>query len=540
MSASSEMQAEVQSASGNRPSGLEWGLLVVGLIGVNHYAWLLDDAFIFFRYADNWVLQGNGLVYNRGEFVEGFTSPAWLLLLSAFRATGMDYWHIVRLVGGATFVLFWWTLVTLNRALSPLPSPGRPAVPTLNFPLAYMALTYGVLCYFTSGVETPLVQLTAVLFALYLVRPESWPASVAVGAATLIRPELALASALAIAYAGFTMRRIPWRATGVAAATIGSWIIFRVVYYAELLPNTFYLKDLADWDQGLTYAWETLTTYWVPLVVILFVPLTIALQRRRLPIELKPRLAMLGIAALIALYLVRVGGDPRHYRYLAFSFCLAAASLAGLAEYALRTWRVRPGGGRHDRALIASAGVLVALFMATRHPPQLGAHPIHGDVPHSMVDGINDAAYHRNHPRMRYPVWSWQPIQHKLPAPHGSDGYQAVSTASWCEWAWRTSNVRVIQNLGLTDPLLARVEMEPDRPAHKSGLQAMAEDIRAVHQRYTAAPGMYRLAVEQKVAADWIERNLETIELVERKIYNRHDPSENIGLAFTFTDRIQP
>jgi len=43
---------------------------------------LIDDAFIFFRYADN-LLAGLGPVFNAGERVEGFTSPLWLLLLAA-------------------------------------------------------------------------------------------------------------------------------------------------------------------------------------------------------------------------------------------------------------------------------------------------------------------------------------------------------------------------------------------------------------------------------------------------------------------------
>ena len=61
---------------------------------------------------------------------------------------------------------------------------------------------------------------------------------------------------------------------------------------------------------------------------------------------------MLGIAVVIALYLIRVGGDPRHYRYLAFSFCLATAALARLVEHALRTFVPAFGGRALDRAEI--------------------------------------------------------------------------------------------------------------------------------------------------------------------------------------------
>jgi hypothetical protein len=162
-----------------RPRPHEWLVLVIGIVLVNHYAWLLDDAFVYFRYVDNWVLLDYGLVYNRGEFVEGFTSPAWALLLSVLRATGLDYWHIVRLLGLVTFSGTWWMLVLLDRELSPHRGSrprsdggaGAQNPLVLNFPLIYLGLNYGVLCYFTSGVETPLVQLVAVAYAMYLARP---------------------------------------------------------------------------------------------------------------------------------------------------------------------------------------------------------------------------------------------------------------------------------------------------------------------------------------------------------------------------------
>jgi hypothetical protein len=51
---------------------------------------------------------------------------------------------------------------------------------------------------------------------------------------------------------------------------------------------------------------------------------------------------------------------------------------------------------------------------------------------------------------------------------------------------------------------------------------------------------MYRMAVESGHAAPWIRDNLESIELIERKIYNRHDPLENLWLVTLFPARIEP
>ncbi|KPJ64637.1 hypothetical protein AMJ44_12375, partial [candidate division WOR-1 bacterium DG_54_3] len=48
-----------------------------------------DDAFISFRYVRNFV-NGDGLVFNPGERVEGYTNFFWILLLSLFLKLGFD------------------------------------------------------------------------------------------------------------------------------------------------------------------------------------------------------------------------------------------------------------------------------------------------------------------------------------------------------------------------------------------------------------------------------------------------------------------
>ena len=59
-----------------KPSPVEWCCLAGGLFLSIHYAWLLDDAFVYFRYIDNWLFLHFGLVFNKGEYVEGYSSPA--------------------------------------------------------------------------------------------------------------------------------------------------------------------------------------------------------------------------------------------------------------------------------------------------------------------------------------------------------------------------------------------------------------------------------------------------------------------------------
>ena len=55
---------------------------VFGAISVWGYRWVCDDAFVSFRYAKN-LVNGYGLVYNVGEYVEGYTNFLWTLLIAA-------------------------------------------------------------------------------------------------------------------------------------------------------------------------------------------------------------------------------------------------------------------------------------------------------------------------------------------------------------------------------------------------------------------------------------------------------------------------
>ena len=139
-----------------RPARIELLYSFAGLGLVLHYAWLLDDAFVYFRYIDNLLFLHLGLVYNAGEYVEGFSSPFWTLLLIPLRATGIDYWLLVRALAGGAFLAFALLLVRLNRDFLGAAKHGA-QTPTLNFPLAFLALNYGVASYFSSGVESPLI-----------------------------------------------------------------------------------------------------------------------------------------------------------------------------------------------------------------------------------------------------------------------------------------------------------------------------------------------------------------------------------------------
>src|SRR5512146_2324217 len=60
-----------------------WQYILASSFVINgqHYYVLFDDAMISMRYAWN-LAHGNGLVWNAGERVEGFTNPLWVFYMS--------------------------------------------------------------------------------------------------------------------------------------------------------------------------------------------------------------------------------------------------------------------------------------------------------------------------------------------------------------------------------------------------------------------------------------------------------------------------
>jgi hypothetical protein len=524
-----------------RPSLVEWLCLAGGVLLSIHYAWLMDDAFIYFRYVDNLLYLGHGLVYNAGEYVEGFSSPLWAVLLVLGRATGLDFWTLTRILGVLAYVLFWALFVLLGHRTS---GPG----PRLNLPLVYLTFNYAVLCYWTSGLETPLVQVAAPLYALFLVAPRSRVLQACVAVTPMLRHELALPFLMAFAWLWFRERRFPRFLTLATFVLSGSWMLFRVWYYADVFPNTFYLKDQADFAQGLTYLADTTSVYHVyPVLGVLLVGFVVSFftgrgadadgGRKYVP----ERLVMLAMALPILFYVVRIGGDPRHYRYLAFPFCLVLCAGSGVAERLLA-----PLAARARAVTVLVLGLALALGTASLYPRQLSAHPFTREDRHTIVEKINDASRHRYDERMTYPAWGFAPEKEQKERyaahlrAHPQRPYVETITEHWCVTAYERFDARVVHSLGLTDPILARANVPTTRPAHKPGLKPLAAEMQAIIAAAgdTPRPNMYREAVEAGRAPRWIADNLETIEEVERKMFNQHGLFTNLKLAGTLPGKV--
>jgi hypothetical protein len=121
--------------------------------------------------------------------------------------------------------------------------------------------------------------------------------------ASLTRPDGVLFAAVCGVWllAGRDLRGALALAGGFAALWLPA-TIWRIAYYGDVFPNTYYAKSaaIAWWSQGAYYARIYAARYW-PL--LLAVPCA-ALVRPRRPVALA-----LALAAVYTLYVMRVGGD---------------------------------------------------------------------------------------------------------------------------------------------------------------------------------------------------------------------------------------
>ncbi len=498
------------------PAPIEWCYLSVGALLMVRYRWIMDDAMVYLRYLDNLLFLKLGLVFNAGEYVEGFSSLGWVVLLIPLRAIGLSFETIVLGVGIVVFACFGYGLVVLNRKLAP------EGAPVVNLPLALLLGNYACLSFFTGGLEVVLVQLLAVVFALFFIEPQSRLWQVGVALAPVVRHELVVPLLLALVFVR-AQRRIALRIGILAVAALGLLVAFRVVYYAELVPNTFFVKDDVEIRRGLTYLWETVSTYGTAWVAAAGVIATWWLLRRRALTFAPARLWMLAAAASVAAYVVKVGGAPLHYWYLAFPFCLSLATTAGLAEGLL----AREFRGRRIVAWTAGLALFAATILA--YPIRLERHPLSADLGLRNGKGFSDPEWHRKlFRRDSYGIDAKPDYSATMP-----DGeYRGVSMHGLCALMFERIDYRWVHGFGLTDPILARVDVEEHRAGHKRRLFLLANDLRELREspEYRRIGGLGQ-AVEDGVAPPWVEHEIEKISVIERKLYNRHRPWENLKLA---------
>lgn len=315
----------------------------------------VDDAYISLRYARSWA-SGDGLVFNAGEQVEGYTNFLWVLLEALAIRCGLDPVAAMAGLGWAAYAGLAFALALLVARFA---FPGRPL--TAGALSVLLAASAPLVCWAGSGMETCLyaaLLLASLLLALGTPergRPAASAAALVLAALT--RPE---AAALAPVWMWIVYRREgalapALRHGAIFGAGFGVYFAARAAHFGQLFPNTFYAKL----DYGSAELFARGADYAAGFA--LAVPLLFALAGLALVLRPGPPLWVRACAAISAAQLLVVayeGGD--HFAMYRFA-APVVPFLGALALYpCARLAGSVPRGGAPLAALTAGALLLLS------------------------------------------------------------------------------------------------------------------------------------------------------------------------------------
>ncbi len=304
-------------------------LLVIIIIFVAQCIYLnftQDDAFISYRYVQNFT-SGNGLVFNHGERVEGYTNFLWIIILSIFSGLGLNIIVISKILGVASGCVVLFLLYRISSLFFPKQKWLFPLFPSLLL-TASSAFAY----WSISGLETAFfVAMVLLSVYLYLTYSRLWIVICAVG--TLTRPEGALIFGILFLHK-LLLEKTPLRKSLFDLAgfvlLLLPFVIFKLYYFGSILPSPFYAKTGLSWEyvkSGLGYFWLFLQHYGLWGILYLM-PLFIYKS-----IDFGGKL-LVWLVYLYSAYVIIIGGDVLkvHRFFLPILPLLCLLSVLGLQK----------------------------------------------------------------------------------------------------------------------------------------------------------------------------------------------------------------
>ena len=399
--------------------------------------YIVDDAYVSLRYAVN-LLDHGDLSWNLGERVEGYTNLLHLLVTAALGALGFDLVQAVQLVNLAALGLLLWSFHRCALVIAPAHGLARAIGGGVLLGSTQIALwVWGGL----EGLMVAALVTAAHLPLLGAVLGRERPdlrrllgAGVLFGLAGATRPD----AFLFVGAAGVALLLVEtwaWRLRLVAAVTVGllpalavvALTAWRLRYYGDIVPNTFYAKTAFDLSFRMASGARYLLAAAMQAPLLLGAGIAIGNARGALPWPSR----LLGIGAVLyLLYVMSVGGDymagtrmavpvfglaalllveamtrteEQHVRHWATAALLVIVTLATL----IRAEKMEPG---------AYLGRIVGEYIAQTWPREavvavncVGSTPYYAPQ-HRFVDmlGLNDRTVaKRPITELRLPTQSW-------------------------------------------------------------------------------------------------------------------------------------
>lgn len=304
------------------PAGRVLSLLVLGTTTTAlavHFLkpGIVDDGYIFFRYAEN-LANGLGPIFNPGERVEGFSSPLWTLTLAVCAVVISDLKIAASLLGYFCALGF---VAIVNAGLRTRKAD-EIRRDVASIPILLLVLP-PVIYYCFSGMDQPLFALivTAAIVSSIADRDLEGPSRrtfALLVLATFARPEGLLASMLIFARILLRNRSSTEprstlklaRSLALYALVLAAMMGARLLFFGELLPNTFYVKVSSQliprFLQGGRYLFRAGVAF-SPLILLCTTAWAVIRVRRVPP---PPGVSLLaGWIFLYGSYVIFVGGD---------------------------------------------------------------------------------------------------------------------------------------------------------------------------------------------------------------------------------------
>lgn len=209
-------------------------ILGLALVHAFQMSWLCDDAFLSFRYAEH-LAQGKGLVFNEGEYVEGYSNFLWTVLLALGIGIGIEP-EVLSIIMGLFF--FSGTLLVLSNI-----GKGMLA------PLAVAGI-YHMRVFATAGLESSMFWFFLACVVWTLLTNRTRLCAMFSVLCVLCRPEGMIVIPLVL----FSLPSRRKNFAMYALIPTSMYLLWKMWYFGDILPNTYWAKGSeARWGQGATY-----------------------------------------------------------------------------------------------------------------------------------------------------------------------------------------------------------------------------------------------------------------------------------------------
>ena len=349
--------------------------LVLNLLRLNYiHTTILDDAYIFFRYAEN-IVNGYGFVWNIHEPpVEGYTSFLYLSVLIAAKTVSIDLESFAIIFGIVTSVFtLYFTYLIYDYLYAKILSKKS----SIIFSVIILTISPAYSYWSAAGMETSFYcMFIAMTFYLFLKLPDTatkiFFKGILFGLLCALRFEAVPFFIVALYYLVKTDKsffRIEITKGSLLfifgfSIIFGTYFIWRWSYFGYFFPNTFYAKTGGGLHQligGFLYIIKSFRLFygfgWLPIAfVFLFF-------RKEMITKQANFLFIIGLISLLTT--IFIGGDHFHLgRFvlpvLPFLFVLLPPAFERMLSIQIKYLKLKAG----YRGLLIS--IIVAAFLISK------------------------------------------------------------------------------------------------------------------------------------------------------------------------------